>query len=669
MASRPPVTTADYMVVALSPTLIFFLVGSLCFYLVEVFYQGQYEYRLLFVMGMFVMGIVALSRMAMEEGWAYAFLYAVGLAVVVGIALATFIQIRGPLAPFGLFINLGLMALIWWSAYKLVWDCTLMDEDQDSSGEGLLQSIGLDRMNGETSAPAVKNAARLTDPQEALSTQEVISQRESAGNPQPEIDGTPEARLFDWFHKLLEPDRRPHAPGKWVIYFSLAALPLFGLGQWFIPVENLGSRRFAFWMMAIYVASGLLLLLNTSFLGLRRYLRQRRLEMPLDMAATWLTVGTVMVAALLLLVYILPSPSPEYSLSQLDVFKSRNYDSSNYSPGGPEGSQKGESQQKADGENAEKQGGDKSENKGGGDQSGDKSGPNKGGQNNEAEQQGDSKSGDKGGGKQQGKNGEKGKSEQGEKGDGEKGKGKKGDQSDQGKDQSQDKQSPSKSQSGSKGGKSSKSQNGKSDKQNQDSKNEENLSQGKPPAKPPSNFQPSNLLARIPSSLGTILKWLFYAAIIIAALVFAYIYRKELLAAWNKLLAELRELWARWFGAKPETALSPQAVLAASPRRFSSFDDPFASGMAARVPLPELVRYSFEALEAWGRDRASPRATGQTPHEFTQQLGDLDTTVSREVKQLADLYCQIAYARALPAGGIELVRGFWQRMGGTGRAA
>jgi hypothetical protein len=110
-------------------------------------------------------------------------------------------------------------------------------------------------------------------------------------------------------------------------------------------------------------------------------------------------------------------------------------------------------------------------------------------------------------------------------------------------------------------------------------------------------------------------------------------------------------------------------ALAAPPRRFSSYDDPFASGMAARVPLPELVRYSFEALEAWGRDHGSPRATGQTPHEFTQQLGDFDNSVSREVKQLADLYCQIAYAPSLPAGGIELVRGFWQRMNGTRRAA
>ena len=210
-------------------------------------------------------------------------------------------------------------------------------------------------------------------------------------------------RLFDWFQKMLEPDRRPHAPGKWVIYYSLAALPLFGLGQWFIPVANLGSRRFAFWMMAIYVASALLLLLNTSFLGLRRYLRQRRLEMPLDMAATWLSVGAVMVAALLIAVYILPSPSPEYSLSQLDVFKSRNHDASSYSFGGPDGSDKGESQQKADKEGAEQQGGEKSEDKGGGDQSGDKSGQKNAGQNDKAENQGDSKSGKKGRGQQQGK--------------------------------------------------------------------------------------------------------------------------------------------------------------------------------------------------------------------------------------------------------------------------
>ncbi|MCE9526828.1 MAG: DUF4129 domain-containing protein, partial [Planctomycetales bacterium] len=360
--------------------------------------------------------------------------------------------------------------------------------------------------------------------------------------------------------------------------------------------------------------------------------------------------------------------SPEYSLSQLDVFKSKNWDASKYSPGGPDGSDKGESQQKADKEGAEQKGGEKSEDQGGGDKSGDKSGQQNAGQNNKAEDQGDSKSGEKGGGKQQEKSGEKSKSEQGEKG-----KGEQGDKSDQEKGDPENKQSKEKQQSGGKQGKgrpSSKSQSSKSEKQDQESKNQESKSQGTPPQnQPQSKLQPSNFIPRIPSSLGTILKWLFYLAIAIAAGVFAYIYRKELIAAWNKLLAELRALWERWFGTKPQAETAEQAVLKAPPRTFTSYADPFASGMAARVPLPELVRYSFEALEAWGRDHGSPRATGQTPHEFAQQLGDLNNSVSREVKQLADLYCQIAFARSLPAGGVELVLGFWQRMNGTRRAA
>ena len=38
---------------------------------------------------------------------------------------------------------------------------------------------------------------------------------------------------------------------------------------------------------------------STSFLGLRRYLRQRRLEMPAAMAGVWLTTGAVLIVALL----------------------------------------------------------------------------------------------------------------------------------------------------------------------------------------------------------------------------------------------------------------------------------------------------------------------------------------------------------------------------------
>ena len=57
--------------------------------------------------------------------------------------------------------------------------------------------------------------------------------------------------------------------------------------------------------------------MTTSFLGLRRYLRQRRLEMPLEMASVWLTVGSLMIAALLFVCWLLPRPNAEYSITQV----------------------------------------------------------------------------------------------------------------------------------------------------------------------------------------------------------------------------------------------------------------------------------------------------------------------------------------------------------------
>src|SRR6185295_13345175 len=84
-----------------------------------------------------------------------------------------------------------------------------------------------------------------------------------------------------WWETLWEPDRRPHAPGVWVVYFSLAALPLFGIGGWFVPSADGPRRALVFGLLVIYVACGMGLLLATSFLGLRRYLRQRKLEMPM----------------------------------------------------------------------------------------------------------------------------------------------------------------------------------------------------------------------------------------------------------------------------------------------------------------------------------------------------------------------------------------------------
>ena len=72
MARRLPQTTFDYMIVAISPVLIMFLVGSLAFFLIEVAYGGEFVARLRFVVALFVMAATLCCRISIEEGIEYA---------------------------------------------------------------------------------------------------------------------------------------------------------------------------------------------------------------------------------------------------------------------------------------------------------------------------------------------------------------------------------------------------------------------------------------------------------------------------------------------------------------------------------------------------------------------------------------------------------------------
>jgi hypothetical protein len=201
----------------------------------------------------------------------------------------------------------------------------------------LLQTVGLD---APRTAEAKNDSARNVD--------DKIPAKETEAKKKP--TGAERGQVFDddlgwstkkeaaadgnsWWQRFLDRRRRPHAPGVWVVYFSLAALPLFGVGQTFIPVENTTSRRYAFSLLCVYVACAMGLLLTTSFLGLRRYLRQRRLEMPLSMAGTWLATGAVLILCLIALTALLPRPNAEYQISELPSIGSQEHDASKASAG------------------------------------------------------------------------------------------------------------------------------------------------------------------------------------------------------------------------------------------------------------------------------------------------------------------------------------------------
>ena len=151
MNGKPQQTAADFMVIALSPILIMALVGSLCFFLVEVFYQGPMGGMARWVMFWFVIAIVLISRIAIEKTSEHAGVYGLMLAAVVWLVL-----IRT--SPSFIF-SMVLLAVVWFCANKLVWDCTLIDDDEDSSGQGLLQKA----RPGAGSQDYVKNEAKEAD--------------------------------------------------------------------------------------------------------------------------------------------------------------------------------------------------------------------------------------------------------------------------------------------------------------------------------------------------------------------------------------------------------------------------------------------------------------------------------------------------------------------------
>jgi len=135
-----------------------------------------------------------------------------------------------------------------------------------------------------------------------------------------------------------------------------------------------------------------------------------------------------------------------------------------------------------------------------------------------------------------------------------------------------------------------------------------------------------------------------------------------LLAALKQILRELAELWASLFDRnKREIASVARNRNVARARPFSAFENPFATGAAKRMTTEKLVRYSFEALQAWAFEFGLPRQTQQTPIEFARVVGESFPEIASEALQLAGLYSMIAYAgsRSTPDSA-EILERLWR---------
>jgi hypothetical protein len=172
-------------------------------------------------------------------------------------------------------------------------------------------------------------------------------------------------------------------------------------------------------------------------------------------------------------------------------------------------------------------------------------------------------------------------------------------------------------------------------------------------------------------AVAHLLKWLYYALFFSIVGYFVWKYRDRVLAALRDFWDSLCDFWSRLLGrrdvpqveqARPESA---EAV-----RLFSDFADPFASGASQRWSPREIVTYTFEALEAWGRQHGQGRGVEQTPHEFARQLAQHDSAVGSEARKLADLYCHAAFSQAqLAPDEVAGLSRLWQTLRSEPEAA
>ncbi len=591
MAKKDGSALIDLAAVTLAPAFIALMVGSLVFFLIEVIHPGPYAGRLHWTFFFFTVGAVLIARITIEQGRARAGVYAAGLAAACFVAMLQFVEYPTPLMKaLGPLINLALMALVWFCADRLTWDCTHFDDARTASGKGVLAAVGLDDDHRVT---AEDDEAELT----------------------------PKHQKLSWFERVAayraERKKRPHTPGTRVLYFGLAALPIFALGQSLIPADDSARRSATFFDMAVYIGSALALLVTTNLMGLRRYLAERGATISPVMTTSWLILGGGLILGFLVVGAILPRPHSETALIDIggkstgDRKASKNAvvrdgsagkgdgatgtkteagDGKASAKGGKSGGKGGE---KGDGQGSDKSGGDKS-----GDQKGDgKKGPN------------DAKKGDEGGSKLDQKSAED----------------KQGDGDDKANDAKSDGDQSGSSAVGEK-------------------------------------------LSQVTEVIGAFVKWVVWIVIAVAVVVGLLVFFLKYLAPFTNWAKNLLD-WLRGLFDRKEKIRTrsddgddvPEAAVK-RPAPFSAYTNPFARGGVTRPPA-EVVEYTFAALDGWAWERDLGRTPGETPTEFAVRLGHEFCELDEPAFAVAQLYVRTQYGRTpVLAGELAAVEKLWDEL-------
>ncbi len=644
----------------LGPALAIAVVGSIAFFLIDISYSGPLVGRCKWIFALFCFAAVLISRISIREGYQHAAVYGLLLAFATLLVSARFMQ--------GNIIWLGLiLGFVWWCAGRLTWDCTFIDATRDATGQGMIDLV-IDR------ATSHRNVREGQTPMFASAAVNIVDRAESES-------------IWSRFKRIFFSRRQPNTPGLWAFYFLIGGLPFFGLGQMLIPMRDAARYNSVSMQVLVYFLGVLGLLMITSVTGLHRYLLRNDSTLPTRIAVRWLITGTIMALLIALVCWLLPRPTPRYSLAgliprltsvnrdasrnsmgqdgQKQSDQNSNLDSGpqskNNEPGDKNSKQGNSGNQKTDDhgnpvdrEGAKQEGG-KSEGKseGGGKKSG-------GSQSSSGKQDGQSS-------KEQQK-GEDDKSENGD--ESKKSDGRKADNRSRDKQESKQQENRHSSREPQRGNQDpNQPQNNDTDKDENDGKQDEQQGSGNSAGRSQSSPPPEQS-GSLSSGLGQIVKLLFWLVSAIVIAWFVLKNRSRLLPWFHSFLQELLEFWNRLFNRKAKLATTATALTETASGEagntlpgFQHFQNPFASGVAKQWSPERLVRYTYDAFEAWSRDLQCSREPEQTVLEFAHSTGKQYQPLAKDVLQLATLYSQIAYAGATVSQSAAMtLSGLWDKL-------
>jgi len=591
-------TSFDYALAALSPVLIILMIGSLVYFLITTLYQGDFHARLMWILGLFTMASVLITRIAIEQSRAQSLTYLGLLSAATLFVAPRFFVLEGILAPLSIPILIGFLALIVFLADRITMDCTSVDDAQDSHGYGLLQSLGLLKRSDSVSANP-----------------------ESADN-----------------------KGRNHNPGVWILYFALLALPIFGLGQFFLPSGQ--AQRIALGCLVIYLSAALALLVMISLLSLRQYVRQRDVEMQTGMSWSWLASGIGSVLGLVVLMAILPLPMLGTSNWELP-FKLSSRDDMTSSKWG--WGNEGVKQQQPQGQQPQGQQPQGQQPQGQQPQGQQPQGQQPQGQQPQGQQpQGQQPQGQQPQGQQPGQQ-PQGQQPQGQQPQGQQPQGQQpqGQQPQGQQPQGQQRQGQQLQGQQSQGQQSQGQQPQGQQPQGQQPQGQQpqgQQPQGQQPATPPpqQNWKPPT----IDWNLGATLRWLIIATLALIALVYGVKYFRQ---------------WLSWFGQgqQEESVSASSTVTDSTPSlRFCEIENPFR---AHRNDPDAIVRSLFQAVSIWGKEHRVARTEDETPDEYSRRLGRKYSEIAESLTSLGLMVSRMAYAKkSIPRQDAMSLESLWE---------